>query len=78
MRGLFSTLFSRPRRNENVRLEDPHPIPNYGDHDYHSGDPFHDGYTRLSRADPDRAGTPPPVAGTLGVIPRGPDDSFEQ
>ncbi len=76
MRGF--RLFGRPRRNEPVELDDPHPIENYGTADYHSGKPFLDGYTLLSRADPNQAGTPPPVEGTKGVVPQGPDTSFEQ
>ena len=77
MRGLRFN-FGHPRRNDPVELVDPHPIENYGTADYHSGKPFQDGYTLLSRADPNRAGEPPPVKGTVGAIPRGPDESFEQ
>lgn len=78
MRGLRFLGFGRARRNDPVELVDPHPIENYGDKDVQSGNPFQDGYTLLSKADPNRAGTPPPVKGTVGVIPRGPDESFEQ
>lgn len=76
MRG-FGLFFGAPRRNEPVRLVDPHPIPKLDDA-VHSGNRFRDGYTLLSRAQPDRQGSPPPVAGTRGPARQGPDDSFEQ
>lgn len=66
------------RRNDPVLLEDPHPIPDYGTKDLHSGSVPHDGYERLSIADPHRQGRPPAVKGTVGPVPRGPDESFEQ
>ena len=65
-------------RNDPVRLVDPHPIPNYGTHDEHSGSVPRDGYELLSKADPRRQGAPPPVDGTVGPTFRGPDESFEQ
>lgn len=72
--GLF---FGNAKRNENYVLEDPRPIPRQ-DNTIHSGNAGLDGYTVLSRADPDAQGSPPPVEGTLGRTHRGPDQSFEQ
>lgn len=76
MRG-FRFFGMSPRRNEPVELNDPHPIARLDD-DQYSGNRFLDGYTRLSRADPNRQGAPPPVDGNLGPAPQGPDNSFEQ
>ena len=67
----------RAKRNQPLTLGDPHPVPRLED-DQYSGNRFLDGYTRESRADPLRAGTPPPVIGGHGPAPMGPDDSFEQ
>lgn len=79
MRGFFGlSSFFPPRRNQPVRLENPHPVPEYGTSDAYSGNEFEDGYVRLSKADPDRAGNPPPVKGNEGPVPQGPDSSFEQ
>jgi hypothetical protein len=77
MRGITFFGGSR-RRNDPVRLEDPHPIPNYGTHSLESGNAGLDGFTTLSRADPNAQGNPPPVKGTVGPTYRGPDNSFEQ
>lgn len=74
---MFGFFSSRIRRNQPVRLAVENPRPVYED-DQFSGNGFRDGYTRLSRADPHRQGSPPPVKGTQGPMPQGPDDSFEQ
>lgn len=71
--GLF---FGTAKRNEGYILEDPRPIERQ-DSTIHTGDAGCDGYTRLSIADPDRQGSPPSVAGTIGPTYRGPDESFE-
>lgn len=78
MRGLGLFLGTRATRNDPVRLVDPRPIADYGTHDLESGDAGKDGFTILSRAQPDRQGTPPSVAGVIGPSYRGPDESFEQ
>jgi hypothetical protein len=65
------------QRNDPIRLTDPRPIPVYDDN-VHTGDTGKDGYTLLSRADPNRQGSPPAVEGTEGYVYRGPDQSFEQ
>lgn len=70
-------FFSNPRRNENYILEDPRPIPRQKD-TVCSGNAGLDGFTVLSRADPDAQGSPPSVKGTVGRTHRGPDQSFEQ
>lgn len=72
----FGFFHGAGRRNDNFQLEDPHPVPRYRD-DTHTGRVALDGYELLSKADPDRAGSPPSVKGTVGVIHRGPDQSFE-
>lgn len=77
MRG-FGMFFGTSRRNDPIRLEDPRPITDYGTKDIDSGDAGRDGYTVLSRADPNAQGNPPPVKGTLGRAYWGPDQSFEQ
>ncbi len=64
------------KRNDPIQLSDPHPGERYFDDT--TGNAGCDGFTRLSRADPARAGSPPPVAGTVGPVYQGPDDSFEQ
>lgn len=76
MRG-FGLFFGSAKRNDPVKLVDPNPIHDYGD-DVHSGSVARDGYELLSRADPARAGSPPPVPGTEGPVYQGPDQSFEQ
>ena len=76
MRGLF--LFGRrATRNDPVRLVDPRPINDYGN-DVEKGDAGKDGYTVLSRANPQAQGSPPPVNGAIGSAYQGPDQSFEQ
>ncbi len=76
MRGLF--LFgTRASRNDNQKAVDPHPLTNYGN-DVDTGRPAHDGFTVLSRANPDAQGSPPPVNGVIGRTHRGPDESFEE
>ena len=66
------------RRNQPVKLDDPHPIPDYGTRDLESGDAGCDGYTVLSKADPNAQGNPPMVRGAEGFDYLGPDQSFEQ
>lgn len=78
MRGLGFFLGGRATRNDPVRLVDPRPIANYGTHDLETGNAGLDGYTTLSRAQPDAQGTPPHVSGVIGPSYRGPDQSFEQ
>lgn len=77
MRGLFF-FYGPNRRNQPVRLEDPHPVPDYGRASLESGNAGLDGYTCLSKADPDCAGNRPPVKGVVGPVCQGPDQSFEQ
>jgi hypothetical protein len=74
MLGMF---FGRATRNDNYKLDDPHPINTYTDSQC-CGNAGLDGFTVLSRADPDRQGDPPNVKGTAGRVYRGPDNSFEQ
>lgn len=76
MRGLF-LLGHRHTRNDPVRVVDPRPIEDLGN-DVYSGDAAKDGYTVLSRANPDAQGSPPPVNGVVGPVYEGPDQSFEQ
>jgi hypothetical protein len=74
LRGLF---FGTDRRNRGYRLENPRPKPRY-ENDTYTGDMERDGYELLSRADPERMGRPPHVAGTEGDNYPGPDQSFER
>jgi hypothetical protein len=76
MRGL-GLFFGSNKRNEPVGLDDPHPVARF-DNAVHTGSPAHDGYTRLSIADPTRQGSPPPAPGTGAPCYQGPDQSFEQ
>jgi hypothetical protein len=76
MRGLGFFLGSN-KRNDPIKLEDPHPIARYED-SQHTGSPAHDGYTLLSRANPKAQGVAPPVEGTVGPVYRGPSEDFEQ
>lgn len=73
----YGMFFGNPKRNENYILDDPRPIPRQDD-TVCSGDAGRDGFTVLSRADPDAQGSPPSVQGTVGRSHRGPDQSFEQ
>lgn len=75
MRGFF---FGSARRNQPVRLENPRPVTNYGTKDLESGNAGLDGFSVLSRANPNAQGNPPPVKGTVGPVFQGPDQSFEQ
>lgn len=74
-RGFF---FGAGRRNQPVQLENPHPVADYGRSAVESGNAGLDGFTVLSRAEPDQQGNPPPVKGVVGPAPQGPDQSFEQ
>lgn len=77
MRGI-GLFFGSSRRNDPVKLVDPHPIADYGTKDLESGNAGLDGYTVLSRARADAQGCPPPVAGTVGPVYWGPSQDFEQ
>lgn len=76
MRGM-GLFYGSNKRNQPVKLVDPRPIADYGTASLESGDAGKDGFTLLSRADPNRQGSPPPVAGTEGPVYWGPDQSFE-
>lgn len=73
MRG-FGFFFGNHKRNDPYRLSPKNPRPT--DESLATGDAGKDGYTVLSKADPDRAGSPPSVGGF--PVNRGPDHSFEQ
>lgn len=75
MRGFF---FGSARRNDPIRMHNPRPVTDYGKQSIESGDAAKDGFTVLSRANPDAQGSPPPVSGVEGPVHRGPDQSFEQ
>lgn len=76
MRGLF--FFGRNGRNQPIRLEDPRPVADRGRTSIESGNAGLDGFSVLSRANPDAQGNPPPVKGVVGPVCQGPDESFEQ
>jgi hypothetical protein len=65
------------KRNDPVKVVDPHPVHDYGD-DVEKGNAGLDGYTCLSRANPNAQGSPPPVAGVIGPVYNGPANDFEQ
>lgn len=71
-------FFGTHRRNDPIKLEDPHPVLETGTSSIESGNVALDGYEVLSRARPDAQGNPPPVKGTVGPAYQGPDQSFEQ
>jgi hypothetical protein len=73
MRG-FGFFFGNHKRNDPYRLTPK----NDGERRMSdaTGDAGQDGYTVLSKADPDRAGSPPSVGGYSEH--QGPDQSFEQ
>lgn len=74
----FGGFFNVERRNNPVKLVDRRPVQVETDR-VTTGDAAQDGYTVLSRASPDRQGTPPPVAGQDPIgNHQGPDNSFEQ
>lgn len=75
MRGF--RFFGGAKRNDPIELVDPHPIERYEDSG-HIGNPVHDGYTLLSKANPKAQGNPPAVEGTVGPVYWGPDQTFEQ
>jgi hypothetical protein len=77
MRGL-GLFFGSNRRNDPIKMENPHPVTDYGTKDEQSGNAGLDGFTCLSRADPNAQGNPPSVKGVIGPVYRGPDQSFEQ
>lgn len=77
MRGL-GFFMGGGKRNGLVRLEDPHPVADYGTKDVDSGNAGLDGFTVLSRANPNAQGNPPSVKGVVGPVYQGPDQSFEQ
>lgn len=76
MRG-FGMFFGTSKRNDPVKLVDPRPLTDYGN-DVEKGDAGKDGFTVLSKADPNAQGSPPPVPGVIGGVYQGPDQSFEQ
>lgn len=71
-------FFGTARRNDPVKLVDPHPVEDHGRASIESGNAGLDGFTCLARANPDMAGNRPSVKGTIGPVYRGPDNSFEQ
>lgn len=75
MRGFG--FFGTAKRNDPIKLVDPHPLENYGN-DVEKGHAGLDGFTALSKANPRAQGSPPPVTGTIGPVYDGPDQSFEQ
>lgn len=77
MRG-FGSFFGGAKRNGPIKLENPHPVTDYGTNSLESGNAGLDGFTILSRANPNAMGNPPPVKGTVGPVYWGPDQSFEQ
>ncbi len=76
MRGL-GLFFGVVKRNVPLELVNPHPVKDLGD-DVHSGNAGLDGFSALSRADPNRQGDAPFVKGIIGRTYMGPDESFEQ
>lgn len=78
MRGIGFFLGGRARRNDPIRVENPHPVADYGTKDLESGNAGLDGFTVLSRANPNAQGNPPAVKGVIGPVYSGPDESFEQ
>lgn len=77
MRGFGLFIGGLQGRNVNLLLDDPHPVPRYPDCQ-HTGNAALDGYTRIDRADPKMQGHEDIIDGVVGVVPRGPDQSFEQ
>jgi hypothetical protein len=72
--GLF---FGSNKRNDPLELDDPRPrrrMTASGP----TGNAGLDSFTVLAKADPGRAGSPPPAPGSVGPVYRGPDHSFEQ
>lgn len=74
MLGMF---LGNVRRNVPIRLQDPHPIHKLDDA-VHSGNAGLDGFTVLSRAEPDRQGRAPAVDGSYGPEYMGPAEDWEQ
>ena len=74
---MINLFLGRATRNDPVRLEDPRPIPRYAD-SVTSGDAGLDGFTVLSRANPERQGDAPAVQGSLGPTYFGPAEDWEQ
>lgn len=77
MRAFFFGGMNARKRNDPVKLVEKHPHHDMGD-DVHTGNAMLDGFSLLSKADPDRQGSPPPVEGQDGPCYQGPDQSFEQ
>jgi hypothetical protein len=77
MRGLGMFL-GVVRRNDPIKLVDPHPIPDYGTKDCCTGDAGRDGYTVLSRAHPTAQGIAPLAPGAIGQAYQGPAQDWEQ
>ena len=76
MRG-FVLFLGTAKRNQPVKLSNPHPVTDTMDK-MDTGDAGKDGYTVLTRADPNSAGYLPRVKGEEGPVYWGPDNSFEQ
>jgi len=74
MRGFG--FFLGERRNAPIRLANPRPEERR--YIAETGNAALDGYTVLSRANPEAQGNPPPVPGVIGPVFLGPDQSFEQ
>lgn len=77
MRGLFLGSYGGVKRNDPTRLIPTNPRPKFAER-CDTGNAGADGYTVISRADPNYAGRLPPVPGTDGQTHQGPDNSFEQ
>lgn len=65
------------RRNVNQKATDPRPVSRFDDAQQ-SGDAGKDGFDVLAKAEPGYSGKRPFVKGTEGIVPRGPDQSYEQ
>jgi hypothetical protein len=77
MRGLGFFFGGTSKRNQRLLLEDPHPVTDYGTKDEESGNAGLDGFTVLSKANPNDQGNPPPVKGVVRPIYSGPDMAFD-
>lgn len=77
MRGL-GLFFGGARRSQPQKLENPHPVEDYGRASIESGDAGKDGFTCLSRANPDDAGHRPSIPGGARPTYWYSGESFEQ
>lgn len=78
MRGIGLFYSGHVKRNERLKLQDLHPIADYGRRSLETGDAGKDGYTILSRAEPDRQGAAPPIPGGTSPLYWGPAADWEQ